>query len=109
MNETIYRGRNDKVIAKLQGDTLMKTVDSVKHKLHYLNAYAFDTKVIEHAKLNGCTQIKITERDTEQWHHIKLDKFELFAKKIDFRHGEQLACPLKYWRTRSNDKQPLLL
>ena len=62
-NETpIYSGK--RIVAKVRGDTLYKTVNSSKHFLKIPPAIAFDISTLEDAERAGAVRVQVKDRDT---------------------------------------------
>jgi hypothetical protein len=101
----IYRNDKGQVVATMTAGILQKKVNSKKHKLRIMNAYAVDEKILSQAKP---TIIEVLETDTGNLYRIEIETFLIHSKTINFGHGKQLATNLKWWTLYPKGQDSLL-
>lgn len=78
--------------------TFRKVVDGRKHRLRIFGgAWALDRMAAEDLAAKGCRFLELFDRHERRTWTIPLDVFKNHSRLIDFKQGEQLACPTKFW------------
>lgn len=104
----LLRNERGQIVGTLVDGILQKTVNSKKHRLHFMNAYAVDVDLIKQVLEQGCRAIEILEKDTGDLYRIETDDFIKHAKIVDFGHGEQYAVNVGKWQYYPNGQGKLL-
>lgn len=97
MESESIRTQDGKVVAKLGNGTLYKTgVTEAKHMLKKPPAWCFDVSMFTNPSKEIHTIVVVTD-DTQKEYSVSVEKFFVFAKKIDRGHNLQYMLPLQYW------------
>jgi len=94
---TPIRTADGRVVAVLDGQTLVKKVVAAQHMLRKPPSWAFDVATIEEAQEANTTSIEVLASDTGITYKATMAHFLEYAFTLDRGHGPQLALPLKYW------------
>lgn len=94
------QAHNGKVVGRLDGDTLTKTVHSSRHLLRKPPAWALDVASLDQAKALGARRVALHDADTGATYEAPLDLFDLYAFDLDRGFGRQRALPLERWAKR---------
>ena len=105
MKSESIRTQDGKVVAKLGNGTLYKTgVTEAKHMLKKPPAWCFDVSMFTNPSKEIHTIVVVTD-DTQKEYSVSVEKFFVFAKKIDRGHNLQYMLPLQYWTIKGKDSE----
>ena len=105
MSSESIRTQDGKVVAKLGNGTLYKTgVTEAKHMLKKPPAWCFDVSMFTNPSKEIHTIVVVTD-DTQKEYSVSVEKFFVFAKKIDRGHNLQYMLPLQYWTIKGKGRE----
>lgn len=102
------RAANGKVVARVEGDVLYKTISASRHLLREPAAIAFDVTILDAAGAAGAQTVKVFDRETGDLYTARLDDFYTRGIRFDRGHGAQIALPLAAWDIRRAHQLALL-
>jgi len=97
MNRAI-RTADGRVVAVLDGQTLIKKVVAAQHMLRKPPSWAFDAATIEDALSGNATSIEVWATDEGKVYTSTMPNFLTYSFTLDRGHNPQLAMPLRYWK-----------
>tara|TARA_R100000742_G_C4251716_1_gene69974 strand:- start:128 stop:463 length:336 start_codon:yes stop_codon:yes gene_type:complete len=86
-----------KVVGKVNGDTLEKTLDSSKHFLRTPPAIAFDELALSEAVKLGAVKIKVEDSLTGITYHSNIETVRSRGFAFNRGFGSQLGLELSEW------------
>mgnify|MGYP004447603093 CR=1 FL=1 len=92
------RTADGRVVAVLDGQTLVKKVVAAQHMLRKPPSWAFDATTIEDALSGNATSIEVRATDEGVIYTTTMKHFLTHSFKFDRGHNTQLAMPLVYWK-----------
>ena len=92
------RTADGRVVAVLDGQTLIKKVVAAQHKLRKPPSWAFDAATIEDALSGNATSIEVWATDEGIIYTTTMPNFLTHSFALDRGHSPQLAMPLRYWK-----------
>lgn len=92
----------DRVVAKLVGGEVVKSVRGSKHFLRKPHAIAFDEQVIREADTLQATGFRVIDLETGEVYHAQMEEFVKGALVVDRGYGRQHALPLHKWHRQSD-------
>ena len=95
---------NKKVVGRVEGDTLHKTVDSSKHFLRTPPAIAFDELALSKAKEMGASKIKVKDKRTGLEYHTSIVNLNNRGFTFNRGFGNQVGLSLSEW-SKSEESQ----
>ncbi len=104
----ILRNNKGVMSAVLKNDTLIKKVDSRVHKLHFIDGYAIDRRIIEQAQKAGCGRVEIHEIDTGKVLSVGMEQFVLKSVQLNLGHGRQFGLAGDYWTEQAKGQVRLI-
>jgi len=107
----IIKNDEGKVVGVInEEDSLyIKKVNSVLHRLHYMNGYAIDEGVVALLQQKDIGAIIVYEKDTGKKYEISTKLFLQKCREINHGHGKQLAVSLSEFREITEGTQGVLL
>ena len=97
MNRAI-RTADGRVVAMLDGQTLIKKVVAAQHMLRKPPSWAFDVATIDEAQEANATSIEVWATDEGIIYTTTMAHFLNKSFALDRGHNPQLAMPLRYWK-----------
>ena len=95
---TPIRTADGRVVAVLDGQTLIKKVVAAQHMLRKPPSWAFDAATIEDALSGNATSIEVWATDEGIIYTTTMAHFLNKSFALDRGHNAQLAMPLRYWK-----------
>ena len=92
------RTADGRVVAVLDGTTLIKKVVAAQHMLRKPPSWAFDAATIEDALSGNATSIEVWATDEGIIYTSTMPHFLTHSFALDRGHNPQLAMPLRYWK-----------
>ena len=92
------RTADGRVVAVLDGKTLIKKVVAAQHMLRKPPSWAFDAATIEDALSGNATSIEVWATDEGIIYTSTMPHFLTHSFALDRGHNPQLAMPLRYWK-----------
>lgn len=92
-----FRNQKRQITGKLVDNVFKKIVDSKKHKMKTMDAYAIDEVHVTKLNEHKCTEIRIKEEDTGKVYKVDMLTFLTKGFTQDHGHGQQRFLPMKYW------------
>ena len=92
------RTADGRVVAVLDGQTLIKKVVAAQHMLRKPPSWAFDAATIEDALSGNATSIEVWATDEGIIYTSTMPHFLTYSFALDRGHSPQLAMPLRYWK-----------
>ena len=91
------RAADGRVVAVLDGQTLIKKVVAAQHMLRKPPSWAFDAATIEDALSGNATSIEVWATDEGKVYTSTMPNFLTYSFALDRGHSPQLAMPIRYW------------
>lgn len=90
---------NGRAIAKVKGDTLIKSIHGSRHMLRQPRAIAFDVDSLNQAEAAGAVLVNVTDQETGVIYRSTIAHIRDKGIRLNRGYGEQIALPLEGWTT----------
>ncbi|KUK10662.1 MAG: hypothetical protein XD50_1028 [Clostridia bacterium 41_269] len=86
-----------RIIGRIEGNTLIKTVKRSKHFHRKTKSWGIQLAAIPQLEQIGVTQIRLNIKDTGEALTAPLQTLKTKGFVVDYGYGKQLLLPEKYW------------
>ena len=105
----LVRRFDGKPVGYVEDGILKKRVQASKHMLRIPRGWAWDKDILEEAVAEGIEVTEIFDTEEEITYTAKIKDILEIGQEINRGYGLQVCLPLYYWKTKSKNKQLIML
>jgi len=98
----LYKNIKGQIVAEMKEGVLRKMVSGRKHMLLKPKGWGVDKDIIDKAREELCTEIRILDTDTNTVYSQFMDRFMQKKIIINRGHGDQYVLLLDYWNKETH-------
>lgn len=99
MEELIFKNNKGQKVGWLKEGIYRKEVSRKKHLMKLYNAWGIDAGIMEALKKEGCTEIRVKDKDTKAIYSVSYTDFMKNGVAAYFE-GPQYFLPLQFWEIK---------